>query len=127
MTADDGADGLGRTKPGDADPTSQKLRVHVPVARRRRLRRETASEASWNLRMVSAGTVIPVGLVKDSPTLLVLAVEDACWQFSCADHARRRPPWYDRRARQLWNAEHAILDAKRLRLQEMARGENPAL
>jgi hypothetical protein len=127
MTADDGNDGLGRAQRAKADPASREGRVHAPAAHRRLLGRKPAADASWNLRMVSAGLVIPVGLVKDSPTLLVLAVEDACWQFSRADHLGRRPLWYRRRARRQWKAEQAVLDAKRLRLQEMARGEAPAL
>jgi hypothetical protein len=87
----------------------------------------TASDQPWNLQVRSAGTALPIGLVKESPTLLVLAVEDACWQFASTDHASRRPPWWCRRARASWRAERAVLDAKRLRLAETAREEMTGL
>ena len=127
MTADDGLGHLRRAKPEKADPTARELRADAPARRRHGLRREPTVDAPWNLHVLSASAVIPAGLVKDSPTLLVLAVEDACWQFALADHAGRRPPWYHRRARKLWKAELAVLDAKRLRLLEMAREETPDL
>lgn len=92
---------------GDAHP---ELR---PQRRSLRLRRTVGRTEVWNLRFESTGTTVPAGLVHDSPTLLVAAVEDICWQAAAEGWRARRPRRWRRRAYAAW------LDQKRQRLSTM--------
>jgi hypothetical protein len=90
--------------------------VRFPVGRRRKL---SAAESA-NLHLVAAGTGIAIKLAAESPTLMVLAVEDLCWQLAVSDHAARRPAIWRRAERAVWNAEHGRWEATRQRLAAMA-------
>jgi hypothetical protein len=105
------------------------LRQSSSTTSKNRLRghRRRADTRSWrlsaNLRLRSCGLEVPLGLAAGSPTLLVVAVEDLCWQLAMdAWRARRPKPWHPRR-RAAWHAEQAVLTAKRLRLTIMAKQE----
>jgi hypothetical protein len=85
----------------------------------RRSRRAAKAREGWNLRFESAGTAVPAALVQDSPTLLVAAIEDVCWQVAAESWRARRPHRWHRRAYDAWRAQSAWLDAKRERLASM--------
>lgn len=76
----------------------------------------------WNLHLESAGTNVPVRFLAESPLLLMLAVEDLCWEAATEDWKHRRPHCWHPQARAAWFAEGAQLDAKADRLREMADG-----
>lgn len=86
---------------------------------RRRSRRADTPEEDWNLHFESARTAIPAGLVKDSPTLLVAAVEDVCWRVATDGWIARRPHRWRRRAYAAWRAQSEWLEQKRQRLTAM--------
>ncbi len=82
----------------------------------RRSRRVVDRQDGWDLRFESAGTTVPAGLVKDSPMLLMAAVEDVCWQAATDGWIARRPHRWHRRAYASWRAQSEWLEQKRLRL-----------
>lgn len=86
---------------------------------RRRSRRAAGQDESWNLHFESAGTAVPAGLVKDSPTLLVAAVEDVCWRVATDGWMARRPRRWRRHAYAAWRAQSEWLEQKRQRLTVM--------
>jgi hypothetical protein len=86
-----------------------------PMAWRRRKHPGAA-----NLRLVSAGTGVPAKLAAESPTLMVLAVEDLCWQLGVAELEGRRPHFWRRAEHAAWAEEQARWEAKRVRLAAMA-------
>ncbi len=86
-----------------------------PPRRSRRAARKAQAEA-WNLRFASAGTTVPAALVQDSPTLLVAAVEDLCWEVAAEDWRARRPRRWHRRAYDAGRAQSDWLEQKRRRL-----------
>lgn len=85
----------------------------------RRSKRTARTDESWNLRFEAAGTSVPAGLVKDSPTLLVAAVEDVCWRVAADGWIARRPHRWNRRAYAAWRAQSDWLEQKRERLTAM--------
>jgi hypothetical protein len=94
--------------------------AYTPIVlfRERKRRREAASQ---NLVLVSAGTGVPLRLAAESPTLMLLAVEDLCWQLAVADLAARRPRRWRRDERATWREDRSRLEAKRARLAAMAQ------
>jgi hypothetical protein len=92
---------------------------HTGASRFPLRRRRKAAEAA-NLRLVSAGTAIPIKLAAGSPTLMMLAVEDLCWQLGAGEHAARRPATWHRAARAAWDQEAKRWEAKRARLAAMS-------
>jgi hypothetical protein len=86
----------------------------------RRRRREAAAAEARNLFLISGRTGVPMGLATESPAVMVLAVEDLCWQLAVAALKRRRPRIWQRTARAAWRTERARWDAKRQRLAAMA-------
>ena len=98
----------------------------TPSVRRRRLwmptpgRRVRAAAEARNLTLRSAGTGIPLGLVEHNTALLMLAVEDLCWQLAVDELDARRPARRHRAARRAWQAEADRLAAKRARLADLA-------
>jgi hypothetical protein len=88
---------------------------------RRAARRATAArlEDAWNLCFESIGSRIPTALVTDSPTLMVAAVEDMCWQVARDAWRAARPSRLRRRAYRAWIAQYASLAEKRDRLRRM--------
>jgi len=70
--------------------------------------------------LASVGTNLPVGLLEDSPSALVLAVEDMCWEAAVEDWKHRRPPRRRFQARAAWEAEGAELAAKADHLRRVA-------
>lgn len=93
--------------------------VHPERRPRCRGRRMARQAEGWNLRFESAGTAVPAGLVKDSPALLVAAVEDVCWQAAAEGWRARRPHRWHRRAYAAWRAQSGWLEQKRQRLSSM--------
>lgn len=93
--------------------------VHPERRQRRRARRTARQAEGWNLRFESAGTAVPAGLVKDSPMLLVAAVEEVCWQAAAEGWRARRPHRWRRHAYTAWRAQSAWLEQKRRRLSSM--------
>jgi hypothetical protein len=77
----------------------------------------------WNLRLASVATRIPVATLVQSPTLLVVAVEDVCWQSAVEWTRARRPRRWHRAAYRAWLEQLQRLDDKRGRLQELAKDE----
>lgn len=92
---------------------------HPERMRPRRSRRAAQQTEGWNLRFESVGAAVPAGLVKDSPTLLVAAVEDVCWQAAAEGWRARRPHRWQRHAYAAWRAQSYWLDQKRQRLSAM--------
>ena len=101
------------------------MRSSVPPAQSparrfsRRWRREAAAADARNLFLISGRTGVPMGLATGSPAVMVLAVEDLCWQLAVADLKRRRPRIWQRAARAAWRSERDRCDAKRRRLAAM--------
>lgn len=93
--------------------------AHPERQSRRRSRRGAQPAEDWNLRFESAGTAVPAGIVRDSPALLVAAVEDVCWQAATEGWHARRPHRWQRRAYAAWRAQSDWLDQKRRRLNTM--------
>jgi hypothetical protein len=90
--------------------------------RTRRAERKAASAQrrdAWNLCFESIGSRIPTALVADSPTLMVAAVEDMCWQVARDTWRAARPSRLRRRAYRAWMAQYASLAEKRDRLRRM--------
>jgi hypothetical protein len=108
---------------GTPDTTRPERSTHAPLVRfpSRKRRRESAAIASRNLVLISAGTGVPALQAAESPTLLMLAVEDLCWQLAVAESETRRPAVWHRAARAAWAHEQARLSDKRKRLAAMAR------
>jgi len=102
--------------------TSGPLRSHTPTERfRSRKNRRAAKElASRNLNLISANTGVPVGLATENATLMLVAVEDLCWQLGMRELESRRPRFWRRSARAAWRLEKVRWDDKRARLAEMA-------
>jgi hypothetical protein len=74
---------------------------------------------AWNLRFESVGMRIPASLVANSPTLLVVAVEDVCWQVARDDWRAGEPSRWHRRAHAAWQEQYQQLEAKRDRLRDL--------
>jgi len=88
-----------------------------PRARgRRRGRRATDS---WNLRFESLGARIPAAFVGQSATLMVVAVEDVCWQLAMDSWRSARPRRWRRRSYATWRAQVLRLEDKRERLRSL--------
>jgi hypothetical protein len=98
------------------------LSPHAPKERfrSRRHRREARALAERNLFLISANTGVPVGLAVDNPTLMLVAVEDLCWQLGVRELEARRPRFWRRAECVAWCEERTRLDHKRARLAEMA-------
>lgn len=79
-----------------------------------------AAQQSWNLHLESVGSNVAGRFLTESPSVMVLAVEDLCWQAATEDWKHRRPHWWQPRARTAWIAEGAQLDAKAARLRQLA-------
>jgi hypothetical protein len=82
-------------------------------------RRGPGARAAWNLVFTSSATNVPVAIVKDSPTLMVAAVEELCWRMAVQDWAEREPPRRDRRRYAAWRSEARRHHEKRERIQAM--------
>jgi hypothetical protein len=78
-----------------------------------------AGSEAWNLVLESAGTNLPIRFL-DSPSAVMLAVEDLCWAAAVEDWKHRRPSRWRLRARVVWEAEGARLGAKADRLRRLA-------
>lgn len=91
--------------------------------RARRAQRRAAAAAKrkdvWNLCFESIGSKIPTAVVADSPTLMVAAVEDMCWQVARDSWRAARPSRWRRRAYRAWIAQYSTLADKRDRLRRM--------
>ncbi len=59
---------------------------------------------------------VPTAMVADSPTLLVVAIEDVCWQVAMQQCRSSRPHRWHRRAYAAWAAQRERLEQKRDRL-----------
>lgn len=101
--------------------THHSVGTHPRDSRRswRPWRRAAEPGEGWNLRFESAGTAVPAALVKDSPTLLVAAVEELCWRVATEGWRARRPHRWQRRAYAAWRGQADWLEQKRLRLADM--------
>jgi hypothetical protein len=98
---------------------------HIPggtTPRRPRLRQKlgkpgrTRQDAAWNLRFDSVGVYVPAAAVADSPTLLMVAIEDVCWQVAMQQSRSTRPHRWCRHAYAAWIAQRERLEQKRERL-----------
>ncbi len=76
----------------------------------------THANDGWNLQFESVGVRVPVAMVADSPTLLVVAVEDVCWHVAMEQCRSSRPHRWHRRAYAAWVAQRGRLEQKRDRL-----------
>lgn len=92
-------------------PTGQDQQNHHP---------QHTTKPSWNLHLESVGSNVAGRFLTESPSAMVLAVEDLCWQAATEDWKHRRPHWWQLRARTAWQAEGAQLDAKAARLRQLA-------
>lgn len=91
-------------------PTGNDQRHHPP----------RTTQPSWNLRLESIGSNVACRFLTESPSVLVLAVEDLCWQAATEDWKHRRPHWWRLQARTAWRAEGTQLGTKAARLRELA-------
>jgi len=81
--------------------------------------RKSKARAGFNLSFDSAATSVPVGIVEDSPTLLIAAVEDLCWRLAVQDWSTREPQRSDKVGHAAWQSEARHFNDKRARIQEM--------
>lgn len=79
----------------------------------------TAEGVGWNLDFESAGTRIPAGVVIQSPTLMMAAIEDVCWRVAMDTLQATQPSRWRRRAYAAWHAKVRCLDEKRERLRSL--------
>ncbi|HET9170730.1 MAG TPA: hypothetical protein VFN97_14935 [Actinospica sp.] len=89
---------------------------------RRRLvprRAKTKPPVIRDLLISSADIRVPALIVRDSPTLMVAAVEDLCWRLALVDSDRRRPRRWRRSALAAWRAERRLIEDKRARIRSM--------
>lgn len=77
------------------------------------------SPEARDLLIAGAGVRMPALIVRDSPTLMVAAVEDLCWRLGLEDWTRRKPPLWHQAARATWRDEHRRLEEKRSRIRSM--------
>lgn len=119
MDGTDGVDGF----EGFEDASSERRAASRPGWRARRAQRRADAAArrrdAWNLCFESIGSKIPTAVVADSPTLMVAAVEDMCWQVARDSWRAARPSRLRRRAYRTWMAQYASLADKRDRLRRM--------
>lgn len=119
----DGTDGVNGISGADAEYLRGATVPHAFYGwRARRARRRAERDRrrdGWNMRFESIGTKIPTALVADSPTLMVAAVEDVCWQVARDAWRAARPSRLRRRAYRAWMAQYASLAEKRDRLRRM--------
>jgi len=73
----------------------------------------------WNLDFEAAGTRIPAGVVVQSPTLMMVAIEDVCWRVAMDTLRAGQPSRLHRRAYAAWHAKVRCLDEKRERLRNL--------
>ncbi|MFZ3573026.1 hypothetical protein ACOKM5_39480 [Streptomyces sp. BH097] len=73
------------------------------------------------LRLRYARRTVGVEAVRWLPSVMVLAVEDACTRFAYEDWRRRQPSRRRIWARRRWLEEGAFLREKSARLRELAR------
>ncbi|MBS2535240.1 hypothetical protein KGQ20_20975 [Catenulispora sp. NF23] len=73
-----------------------------------------------SLHLASVGSNVAARFLTESPSVAVLVVEDLCWQAATEDWKHRRPHWWRPRARTVWKAEGALLEAKADRLRQLA-------
>jgi len=90
---------------------------------RARLRPKAAAripeDDGWNLDFEAAGTRIPAGVVVQSPTLMMVAIEDVCWRVAMDTLRAAQPSRLHRRAYAAWHAKVRCLDEKRERLRSL--------
>jgi hypothetical protein len=72
-----------------------------------------------NLWFASSAANVPVSILKDSPGLMVAAVEDLCWRLALLDWTEHEPPRYDRARHHAWKDESTRLEDKRNRVRSM--------
>lgn len=94
----------------------------IPAALSRRAAKRRSTDA-WNLRFESVDARIPAAAVAQSPTLLVVAIEDVCWRVAMDACRARRPHRWHRRAYAAWTAQARSLEDKRDRLRELVHDE----
>ena len=113
MDGIDGVEGIegASSERGTARRHGWRARRRADAAARRR--------DAWNLCFESIGSRIPTAVVADSPTLMVAAVEDMCWQVARDSWRAARPSRWRRRAYRAWVAQYASLADKRDRLRRM--------
>ena len=93
------------------------------AGRRERRRAGRLRREAWNLSFESFGTRIPTSVVVKSPTLLMAAVEEVCWQVSMDAWLADRPRRWRRRAYCAWAAQLADLDRQREGLRNLVEAE----
>jgi hypothetical protein len=98
-------------KPQPQKPTADGQQRH---------RAQHPGKPAWNLRLESVGSNVAGRFLTESPSMVVLAVEDLCWEAATEDWKHRRPHWWRRGALATWRAEGARLDAKAARLRALA-------
>jgi hypothetical protein len=94
----------------------------VPASRSRRAVKRLPTDA-WNLRFESVDAHIPAAAVARSPTLLMVAVEDVCWQVAMDTCRADRPRRWHRHAYAAWTAQARRLEDKRDRLRDLVNDE----
>lgn len=87
--------------------------------RRIRRRRRFARDDAVNVTFASLSLSLPTSVVEHSPTLMVVAVEDACLRFAIADWAKHRPSRTDSVAMARWLAQRRLFEEKRDRLRSL--------
>jgi hypothetical protein len=119
----DGTDGVNGTSGVDAEYLRGNMVPHAfygwRIKRARRRAEKARRRDGWNMRFESIGTRIPTALVADSPTLMVAAVEDMCWQVARDAWRAARPSRLRRRAYRAWTAQYSSLAEKRDRVRRM--------
>lgn len=78
-----------------------------------------SGDEGWNLDFEAAGTRIPAGVVAQSPTLMMVAIEDVCWRVAMDTLRAAQPSRWHRRAYTAWHAKVRCLDEKRERLRNL--------
>ena len=118
MDGTDGIDGVAGFE-GFERAKTERGKARRPGWRARRAEAGARRKDAWNLCFESIGSRIPTAVVADSPTLMVAAVEDMCWQVARDSWRAARPSRWRRRAYRTWMAQYASLADKRDRLRRM--------
>ncbi|HET9172737.1 MAG TPA: hypothetical protein VFN97_25145 [Actinospica sp.] len=96
------------SRPGESTPTARGSRGG-----------QRSTRVMSDLLFGACKANVPVAILRDSPILMVAAVEDLCWRLALLDCSEHEPPRYERARHRAWKQESARIEDKRRRVRAM--------